>query len=92
MFVSTEASTLFAERDDEGNLPEMNFMRAKAGSVLAERKMGWATASSETSISLVNNQPNLPNALVSNLVGMQVCTNGMTKGIYIKQGKKFIVK
>ena len=92
MFVSTEASTLFAERDDEGNLPEMNFMRAKAGSVLAERKMGWATASTETSISLVNNQPNLPNALVSNLVGIQVCTNGMTKGIYIKQGKKFIVK
>ena len=92
MFVSTDASTLFAERDAEGNLPEMNFMRAKAGSVLAERNLGWATASSETSIPIVNNQPNQPDALICNLAGMRVSANGLTKGIHIKQGKKFVVK
>ena len=92
MFVSTDASTLFAERDAEGNLPEMNFMRAKAGSVLAERNLGWATASSETSIPIVNNQPNQSDALICNLAGMRVSANGLTKGIYIKQGKKFVVR
>ena len=80
------------KRDDEGNLPEMNFMRAKAGSVLAERNLGWATASSETSIPIVNNQPNQPNALICNLAGIRVSANGLTKGIYIKQGKKFVVR
>lgn len=38
MFVSTAASTLFAARDAEGNLPKMDFMRAKAGSILEEKR------------------------------------------------------
>ncbi len=41
MFVSTDAATLFAKRDADGNLPEIPFLRAKIGSVLAERQMGW---------------------------------------------------
>ena len=42
MFVSTDASTLFAARDKEGCLPEMNFLRAKASTILANHQMGWA--------------------------------------------------
>ena len=42
MFVSTNSATLFSPRDADGNLPEMTFMRAKKGSVLAQRQMGWA--------------------------------------------------
>ncbi len=42
MFVTTDASTLFAARDAEGHLPEMSFLRAKAGTILAKRHLGWA--------------------------------------------------
>lgn len=40
-FVSIDPASLFLPRDAEGNLPEMTFLLAKPGSLLAERKMGW---------------------------------------------------
>lgn len=47
MFVTTDASTLFAARDADGNLPRIDFLRAKTGSELAERQMGWAWEKNE---------------------------------------------
>ena len=92
MFVSTDPATLFAPRDAEGNLPEMVFMRAKQGSILSERQMGWAfEGSSETAIPLLAAH-DLHDAAVYNLNGIQVNPRALHKGLYIKQGKLFMVK
>lgn len=42
MFVSTDPMDLYLPRDPEGNLPEMPFLRAKAGTRLQENQIGWA--------------------------------------------------
>ncbi len=42
LFVSTDPKDFFLPRDAEGHLPEMSFLRAKPGSVLQERGIGWA--------------------------------------------------
>ncbi|MGN1263861.1 MAG: right-handed parallel beta-helix repeat-containing protein [Prevotella sp.] len=42
MFVSNDPALLFAPRLAGGMLPEIDFLRGKKGSVLAERGMGWA--------------------------------------------------
>jgi len=46
-FVSTDPSHLFASRDAEGNLPEMDFLVAKSGTTMANNGMGWAWQESE---------------------------------------------
>lgn len=91
MFVSTAASTLFAARDAEGNLPKMDFMRAKVGSILEEKKMGWSYDSSEpTAISQLHNDMPRHNDYSYNIQGQRISTSH--KGIIIKQGKKIIAK
>ena len=91
MFVSTDPATLFAERDADGNLPVMNFMRAKAGSILAEGQMGWAwEENSETSITPPAVKTIDPKGRRYDLLGRPL-TNA-TKGIYIQNGKKIAIK
>lgn len=91
LFVSTDPVSLFAPRDAEGNLPEMVFMRAKQGSILSERQMGWAwEVSDATAIRLLAAMYDDPCSSVYNLNGVQVTT--LKKGVYIKQGKKFVIK
>lgn len=43
MFVSIAPAELFLPRDADGNLPRINFLRAKKGSPIAARHQGWAT-------------------------------------------------
>lgn len=43
MFVSVDPAELFLPRDADGNLPRINFLRAKTGSPIAARHQGWAT-------------------------------------------------
>ncbi len=43
MFVSVDPAELFLPRDADGNLPRINFLRAKKGSPIAARHQGWAT-------------------------------------------------
>ncbi len=91
MFVTTDASTLFAPRDADGNLPKIDFMRAKTGSVLEERKMGWSAEVSDVTVVLqpvVKEEANYSCSF--NIQGQQVSEN--TKGLIIKNGKKFIVR
>ena len=42
MFVSTNPEDLFLQRDADGNLPRMDFLRAKTGTPIALRHQGWA--------------------------------------------------
>ncbi|MDE6116749.1 MAG: right-handed parallel beta-helix repeat-containing protein, partial [Duncaniella sp.] len=42
MFVSVDPAELFLPRDADGNLPRINFLRAKTGSPIAARHQGWA--------------------------------------------------
>ena len=42
MFVSTNPEDLFLHRDADGNLPRMDFLRAKTGTPIALRHQGWA--------------------------------------------------
>lgn len=42
MFVSVDPSDLFLPRDADGNLPKMNFLRAKSGTPIALKHQGWA--------------------------------------------------
>ncbi|MBR2114908.1 MAG: DUF4990 domain-containing protein [Prevotella sp.] len=91
MFVSTDAATLFAKRDADGNLPEMPFMRAKAGSVLAERQMGWSWESSDdTAVQFPTGRPTSGNPSCHDLQGR--CTNSNAKGIAIQNGRKLMVR
>ena len=53
-FVSLDITQLTAERNADGSLPDIGFLKSKAGRKLAEAGMGYAIESSGTSIETVS--------------------------------------
>lgn len=98
MFVSTNPKDLFLNREADGTLPQMIFMRAKGDSKLAELNMGWSWEDNEDtdavnellahkSSSKVNNYKNT----IYDLQGRRV-SNIRRGHIYIKNGKRFLAE
>ena len=93
MFVSTDPAMLFAPRDADGNLPEMTFLRGKAGSQLAQRQMGWAWGGTDdTAIHAFPDAKHHSDSSFYSLNGIQVPSDALEKGIYIHQGRTIVVK
>lgn len=96
MFVSTDARELFAARSPEGILPEMNFLKGKRGSLLAERRIGWAwEESGESSIGTIadDGASAVPAGVVFDLSGRRVCREEMQAGkVYVIGGKKIFIR
>lgn len=92
MFVSTDAREFFLPRDTNGILPEISFMKAKRGSVLAIRQMGWAwEESDDNSISIIQSHKNTTtDTTVYNLNGQRTATPSC--GVYIRNGQKYLIK
>ncbi|MCR4603968.1 MAG: right-handed parallel beta-helix repeat-containing protein [Prevotella sp.] len=88
-FVSVTATNLFAPRDAEGNLPDINFMVAKQGSPIADGEMGWAWQHAETSITTPVTTADAPQ--VYDISGSQVKTP-IPGHIYIINGKKQLIR
>ncbi|MCR4582077.1 MAG: right-handed parallel beta-helix repeat-containing protein [Prevotella sp.] len=88
-FVSVDAANLFAQRDAEGNLPNINFMVAKKGSAIAEAAIGWSFQSSETAVLMP--QTETPNQERYELSGRAVA-HEQSGRLYITNGKKMVVR
>jgi len=88
-FVSVDPANLFAPRDAEGNLPDINFMVAKQDSPIAKAEMGWAWQSSDTGITAPTKKT--ASHRIYDISGCLVATP-IPGRFYIVDGKKLIAR
>jgi len=96
MFVSIDARELFVPRSADGMLPEMNFLKGKSGSILAERRIGWAWEESGGS-SVANVPADRASTVfaggIFDLLGRRVDSSEIRPGrIYMVDGKKCVFR
>ena len=95
MFVNTDVAELVIERNTDGTLPKIIFMRGSEGSILAKRRMGWCWDETETSgicETLKGNEPyRLLDQNIYDMTGTPIVYKAKP-GIYIKNGQKVILK
>lgn len=91
MFLSLNPKDLLADRDAEGNLPDIVFMAAKYGTPIATNEMGWKWQTEEEAAIVMPDEESVNTGSIYDLTGRMVNTT-QSKHLYIRNGKKFIAQ